>query len=987
AGWAAAAVVGGCVALGPWAWGSEQGVDLTVDERGVAAASEVPPPPGVDAGRVEAMGAAERAGLAGSLTEVVAGIEEPAFLNNRGAIDPLRAQQDPPLEAQRAYARARALLKERRAFDALRELRQAARLAPQDAPVAKLMAQVQAAGGNTAQAVVLLERAAVLDPGDAEVWLELGRLALGGADSGKAVWLLERCGAALAAAEEAGEPMSGATRTLLDYHLGVALSRVGQPRLALERYEAYLGAEPGRVAASGQGRLLGLLEGARWQTLVSVGDLYLRLDEASAAVRAYESALEALREGAEAEGAVRGRLVYARLRSGDVEGARRVVAGALDAGRWGDGVGLMRYLQAAGVSVEALVAVVRSAYEAGEVPGSLTVAVSELLPRSEAAELLGDRLAAMQAAGAEDADLAGILNRLLGLVLGDEPGAEGVAVGEALGLLERAWPGDAGAQRLLVAALIRRAGPEAVVAAIDGGDVADGGGVASLVEGVAREATGDRAGARGALERATREPATAWVARVELATIWMREGMAEEALAALAGVDVASDVPAGRLKAAVLTRLGRGEEALALLDALIGEAGGDVGLLLQRAELEIASGDAAAAERTLLEVINLAPEHEGAYAALFELYNRDAPGLDDTTGRYQRLMRRLLGRIPDSRLGRLKRAEWAEVNRNYVEAERLLRGLMDEEPRDYEALSLWAEVMRSARRGEEATRLIEGQLAADPGSVVVMAIAEEHFRLTGQRDAMLDMRERMLASQPDSLNRALGLAGVYLRQGRLDEAEAELRGALERWGGEAGASSELSLTLAVVLQRKGREAEAVAMKRRVLEDDPTHAPTANDLAYHFALEGVELDEALKLATMAARAEPGNAAYVDTLGWVYYKLGRFEEAVAELGRAVALARQQERREGLDLSETRAVVNDHLGDANYRLGRVEDARRAWQRALRLAPEGPGDGFDPELSGLRDRLRGKLAALAAGEPAAVAETPGVEIIVPVPEAAATD
>ncbi|MEO0586061.1 MAG: tetratricopeptide repeat protein [Planctomycetota bacterium] len=961
-------------------------VDLGVDERGVGAELSVMPPPGVDAARVQAMDAAERAGLAKTLEEVVAGIDEPAFLANRGGVDPLLSSQEPPLEAQRAYARARALLKERRAFDAMRELRVAARLAPQDAPVAKLMAQVQAAGGNTAQAVVLLERAAVLDPEDAEVWLELGRLALGQDDSRQSVWLLERCAAALAADEAAGRPVSAATRALLDYHLGVALSRVGQPRLALGRVEAYLEAEPGRVAASGQARLLAMLQGARWQTLASRGDLHLRLDETGAAIAAYEAALASLREGAEAQGAVRGRLMYAHLRAGDEAGARGVVEGAFKAGRWRDAVGLMRYLGAAGVSVDGLVDAVRAAYAAGEVPAEQAVLVAELLPRAEAAELLRDRLAAMEDEGADGAARAAVLNRLLVLVLGE--GGEGeAAVGDALALLERAWPGEAAAQRLLMAALIRRAGDRAVVAAVEARDGDGSVGVAALAEGVARESMGDRAGARVVLARAIESEATEGVARVELATVLMREGLVAEAWGVLEGVDLAADPQAGRLKVAVLTRLGRGAEALALLDGLIGEAGGDVGLLMQRAELEAASGDVVGAERTLLEVVNLAPEHEAAYAALFDLYERREAALDDTTGRYQRLMRRLLGSIPESRLGRLKRAEWAEVNRNYAEAERLLRGLMDEEPRDYDALRLWADVMRSARRGEEATLLIEERLAADPDSLVMMAVAEEHFQLTGQRDAMLAVRERALERRPESVDRSLGLAWVYLQQGRLDEAEAEVWAGLERWGGQAGAASELSLTLALVVQRQGRADEAVAIKRGILEDDPTHAPTANDLAYHFAVAGVELDEALRLATMATAAEPGNSAYVDTLGWVYYKLGRFDEAMAELSRALALARQEERRGAGDRSETRAVVNDHLGDANYRLGRVDDARRAWERALRLAPDDPAGVFDPDLMNLKERVRGKLAALAAGEPAAVSETPGVEIIVPVPEEAVAD
>jgi len=339
------------------------------------------------------------------------------------------------------------------------------------------------------------------------------------------------------------------------------------------------------------------------------------------------------------------------------------------------------------------------------------------------------------------------------------------------------------------------------------------------------------------------------------------------------------------------------------------------------------------------------------------------------------LMRRMLGEVPDSRIARLKRAEWADARREFGEAERLLRGLLDENAADVEALDLLMDVLRRSDRAEEGTALIEARLAASPESVALLRLAQQHYGATGQREKFLSATERLLERMPASAERAEGLASVYLSRGRLADAERVIREAMALRGDETKSDPGLALTLALILQRQGDVDEAVALKRQVLEAHPNHAPTANDLAYHFAVRGESLDEALRLATVATDADPGNSAYVDTLGWVYYKLGRFDEAAAELGRSLALARQEERRGRGDRSETRAVVSDHLGDAMYRLGRAEQAKRYWEMARRLAPDGPGV-FDPDLAGLKDRLSAKLSALAAGEAAPVAEVQGVPI-----------
>src|SRR3546814_12057471 len=75
---------------------------------------------------------------------------------------------------------------------------------------------------------------------------------------------------------------------------------------------------------------------------------------------------------------------------------------------------------------------------------------------------------------------------------------------------------------------------------------------------------------------------------------------------------------------------------------------------------------------------------------------------------------------------------------------------------------------------------------------------------------------------------------------------------------------------------------------------------------------------------AVKLRPSDGYIVDSLGWVYYRLGRFDEAVVQLERAVALRPQD------------PTINDHLGDALWQVGRRHEARFQWHRALSLDPK---------------------------------------------------
>lgn len=125
--------------------------------------------------------------------------------------------------------------------------------------------------------------------------------------------------------------------------------------------------------------------------------------------------------------------------------------------------------------------------------------------------------------------------------------------------------------------------------------------------------------------------------------------------------------------------------------------------------------------------------------------------------------------------------------------------------------------------------------------------------------------------------------------------------------------------LGAQLERLHRAQEARQELRRTITLDPNHADALNYLGYIDAEAGVNLPEAKALIERALALDPENGAYEDSLGWVYYRLGKMEEALRHLERAAQLL-------GSD-----PTIFEHLGDVYFTQGDLQKAEAAWQKAL--------------------------------------------------------
>ena len=121
---------------------------------------------------------------------------------------------------------------------------------------------------------------------------------------------------------------------------------------------------------------------------------------------------------------------------------------------------------------------------------------------------------------------------------------------------------------------------------------------------------------------------------------------------------------------------------------------------------------------------------------------------------------------------------------------------------------------------------------------------------------------------------------------------------------------------------------------------------------------MRLEEAFKLISRALELDPGNGAYLDSLGWLYFRMGKLEEAEQTLRRA------------LERFPRDPTIHDHLGDVCFRQGRLKDAIVQWQNSLKEWESASAAENDPvEVAKIQKKLEGarvRLAKEGSGNPA---------------------
>ena len=195
---------------------------------------------------------------------------------------------------------------------------------------------------------------------------------------------------------------------------------------------------------------------------------------------------------------------------------------------------------------------------------------------------------------------------------------------------------------------------------------------------------------------------------------------------------------------------------------------------------------------------------------------------------------------------------------------------------------------------------------------------KRNWRVTAESKLFIgDKIDQVQAIKEAQVHLLLGLAYV---QNKEDEKAIEAYKNSIQAQPESGASY---FYLGAIYERTGRREKAYEALKESVRLDGENPDALNYLGYMYADDGINLDQAQKLIEKALEISPDNGAYIDSLGWVYFKKGNIDQALAEIERASTLLEDAE-------------VFEHLGDIYKAKGLLKKTEQAWERTLELDPE---------------------------------------------------
>jgi len=346
-------------------------------------------------------------------------------------------------------------------------------------------------------------------------------------------------------------------------------------------------------------------------------------------------------------------------------------------------------------------------------------------------------------------------------------------------------------------------------------------------------------------------------------------------------------------------------------------------------------GNTAEGEKILRALIEADPDDPATRRALASELVRERR-FDEAKAMYEDLVQRA---GDDPRKAEIRNAALTELGfiaylqKNYPEARTTLgpSALSGAQVQSRAARILLA-TDRDSEDFADGARRAAAFAAAEPSEPEWAASAAEFRYHSGETKPAQASLDALAAS--GSLDNAMAAADAYARLKRYDAAVRIARETSAKYP----ESTEPLFRLGSSLERGGNSAEAEKVFLQLLAMRPNDSATQNYLGYMWADQGVQLDRAREMIEKAVAREPRNAAYLDSLGWAYFRLGQLSSAEKELREAC-------RREPGD-----PTIQEHLGDLELKLGDSAGAIKHWEKALELKHDEP------------DRVREKLRQVRA-------------------------
>ncbi|MFQ5624745.1 MAG: tetratricopeptide repeat protein [Paracoccaceae bacterium] len=256
-------------------------------------------------------------------------------------------------------------------------------------------------------------------------------------------------------------------------------------------------------------------------------------------------------------------------------------------------------------------------------------------------------------------------------------------------------------------------------------------------------------------------------------------------------------------------------------------------------------------------------------------------------------------------------------------------------PGSAEALLMAADVLENQGQHDLAIETYSRVPVSSPRFVDAEIGRADALRAAGRADAGIEVLAGLAKSNPDNLAVQVALGDALRSAERFAEAAKAYGDAIALVDTPGANHWSLFYSRGVSYERTGEWDKAEADLRFALELSPDQPLVLNYLGYSLVELRRDLAEAEDMIRRAVKARPNDGYIADSLGWVLYRLGRYDEAVPPMERSVELVPND------------PIINDHLGDVLWMVGRKREAEFQWRRALSFEPE------DKEATRIRRKL----------------------------------
>jgi tetratricopeptide (TPR) repeat protein len=438
-----------------------------------------------------------------------------------------------------------------------------------------------------------------------------------------------------------------------------------------------------------------------------------------------------------------------------------------------------------------------------------------------------------------------------------------------------------------------------------------------------------------------------------------------------------SNTAVSRQLAASLYNAGEYKESIAILKTLISAAPAETSYQILLGRAQIGLREYSEAIKTLKSVdprsndgqfwLGVAYEESGKCTNAIEIFSRllakSSANTESTRATRVRIQQRLaesyfkireyekainlyLEMVKTTPELNLRLLDMYRISHQFGKAIPLGKQLFEKDPDNVQLATIYAQTLVDAERAKEGIEILSKLYEKDQKNTAVAVAYGRILAEGGKLKEGIDILSLLLQADPQNMDLYLSLSQMYLQDKRFADAESILRRA-EAKSTDNEITEELKFRRAMLYEKQNDFSQAESLSKEILTSNPNNASVLNYIGYMLADRGVRLDEAVRYVKEALALDPENGAYLDSLGWAFFKLN-------DLANAEKYLLEADNNEKND-----PTIKEHLGDLYFKTGDLQKAQDFWMTSVRIGTDAGTEQEDVQkvrkkLEDLQENLR---------------------------------